>query len=87
MPLFNVFSRMVKALSEAMDSNVSSEWKGEPTVEDVLQAQSILLACGLPQELIDSIIDMAEYWPHTTSFPSEPHTICADENRLIVSMS
>lgn len=39
-----------------------------PTVEDVLVVKDILTDVSpLPLEIIDAIIDHAEYWPHTTS--------------------
>lgn len=35
-----------------------------PSVQDVLEVRDILLARALPVELVDPIIDAAEYWPH-----------------------
>lgn len=38
-----------------------------PTVEDVLEVKDILGdAAKLPIEIIDNIIDFAEYWPRTS---------------------
>ncbi len=40
----------------------------EPTVLDVLVVKAMLQkAMRLPGELIDLVIDQAEYWPHTTA--------------------
>lgn len=41
----------------------------DPTVEDVFRVKAILQAATpLPLEIVDTIIDHAEYWPRTTSF-------------------
>lgn len=53
----------------------------QPSLEDVLTVKNILFTlrpeCPLPLELIDSIIDLSEYWPHTTTtgffFPGHPN--------------
>lgn len=38
----------------------------EPSYADVLVAKALLQRCGrLPLELVDDIVDMAEYWPKT----------------------
>ncbi|TVY43765.1 hypothetical protein LSUB1_G001253 [Lachnellula subtilissima] len=40
----------------------------QPSVEDVLQVkQSLFKELHLPIELVEVVIDVAEYWPHTTS--------------------
>ncbi|KAM7201943.1 hypothetical protein V8F20_004651 [Naviculisporaceae sp. PSN 640] len=40
----------------------------EPTVLDVIVVKEMLhKALNLPPELVDSIVDLAEYWPHTTT--------------------
>lgn len=65
-----------------------------PAVEDVLIVKNILQIRGrLPIELIDCIIDYAEYWPHTTTFTTAPQTASGQvrgrlnliENQLAVS--
>lgn len=41
----------------------------DPTVEDVFLVKAIFKAATpLPLEIVDTIIDHAEYWPRTTSF-------------------
>src|SRR5580700_11294969 len=37
-----------------------------PSPNDVLEVKNILQVHALPLEIIDTIIDYAEYWPHTT---------------------
>ena len=40
----------------------------EPSILDVLVVKAMLCkAWTLPVELVDTILDLAEYWPHTTS--------------------
>jgi hypothetical protein len=40
----------------------------EPTVTDVFDVRDMMIkSLGLPLELIEAIIDAAEYWPHTTA--------------------
>ncbi|KAH8819041.1 hypothetical protein F5884DRAFT_759280 [Xylogone sp. PMI_703] len=60
----------------------------EPTVSDVLMVKRLILHVSeLPLELVDLIIDYAEYWPHTTT-PALLEFIRAyangDENKMIV---
>lgn len=41
-----------------------------PTIQDVLQVKALLQRASiavLPLEVIDMIIDFAEYWPHTSN--------------------
>jgi len=41
----------------------------EPTIKDVLVVKAMLkTALRLPLEIVDSIVDHAEYWPHTSSY-------------------
>lgn len=40
----------------------------EPSVADVLVVKAMLTkALSLPPELVDAVVDIAEYWPHTTT--------------------
>jgi hypothetical protein len=40
----------------------------EPTIADVLVVKAMLTkGLSLPIEIIDTIVDLAEYWPHTTA--------------------
>lgn len=72
----------------------------EPQVLDVIVVKAMLVnGLHLPPELVDSIIDHAEYWPHTstevnfTKHPSGFHTVGFlttaedSENELLVSPS
>ncbi|KII91278.1 hypothetical protein PLICRDRAFT_38012 [Plicaturopsis crispa FD-325 SS-3] len=60
---------MGSAFSTTIDSD--AEWHG-PSVEDVLSVKSMLgtgadaIRPPLPIELIDIIMDLAEYWPHSS---------------------
>ncbi|KAK0628255.1 hypothetical protein B0T17DRAFT_491337 [Bombardia bombarda] len=55
------------------NSNSTSKEKAmagtyEPTVIDVVVVKAMLTkALILPPEIVDSIVDLAEYWPHTTT--------------------
>ncbi|KAK4119333.1 hypothetical protein N657DRAFT_581874 [Parathielavia appendiculata] len=56
----------------------------DPSVVDVLVVKAMLKkALSLPPEIIDSIVDLAEYWPHTTSEVSfePPMTACGGLGR------
>jgi hypothetical protein len=74
--LWNMFTRH-RVIRPAADGPSPPEPQREPereptqyhpTVEDVLQAKSILLAiASFPLELVDTIIDVAEYWPCSTT--------------------
>jgi hypothetical protein len=60
-----------------------------PSVSDVLDVKSYLFKrFDLPIELIDTIIDTAEYWPHTSTITDHSTMIRAQrdrENQFIVS--
>ncbi|KAK3694233.1 hypothetical protein B0T22DRAFT_65038 [Podospora appendiculata] len=46
----------------------SSESSYEPSVLDVLVVKAMMnRALGLPREVVDGIVDLAEYWPHTST--------------------
>ncbi|KAK3336377.1 hypothetical protein B0T19DRAFT_396133 [Cercophora scortea] len=51
------------------DSNpINMEHTYEPSVLDVLVVKAMMnRALGLPREVIDGIVDLAEYWPHTST--------------------
>jgi hypothetical protein len=62
----------------------------EPSVEDVFSVKTMLAGSfELPLELVDTIIDHAEYWPHTSVIrKGEDFTIRAGaghENQFLVS--
>jgi len=53
-----------------------------PSVNDVMSVKSFMFELfNLPIELIDSIIDTAEYWPHSTTITSDGTTIRAQRDR------
>jgi len=60
-----------------------------PSVQDVLDIKTFLFEkSALPVELLDTIIDYAEYWPHTTVKTTTSTSVMAGanrENRFIVS--
>ena len=68
-----------------------------PTADEVVEVKQLLLeSVKLPLELIDCIVDMAEYWPHTSSVlrrrtedgAEDPLYVRAgdpNENQLLVS--
>ncbi|CAG8955753.1 hypothetical protein HYFRA_00011619 [Hymenoscyphus fraxineus] len=53
---------------ESSEDSSTDDTEYSPTVEDVLDVKQIFVERDIPLELIDSIIDFAEYWPHTSSF-------------------
>lgn len=61
-----------------------------PSVNDVMDVKGCLFEeFGLPIELIDTLIDYAEYWPHTTNVTSTSTIIRAQrdrENQFIVGI-
>src|SRR4051812_24918155 len=66
----------------------------QPSIEDVLTVKDVFLSLlpetPLPLELIDAIIDLAEYWPHTsTTLPPDRRETYVraggdDENRFML---
>jgi len=60
------------------DASVSEEAPASrylPTVKDVMVVKAMLLkAISLPIEIVDLVLDHAEYWPHTTAFV-QPHPL------------
>jgi len=61
-----------------MDQAFSSD-RYQPSIEDVLRVKDILMSVqksnSLPIELVDNIIDHAEYWPHSTTTTFEGQDI------------
>lgn len=73
---------------------VYSSDRYKPSVSDVLAVKEALHnKSKLPYELVDTIVDIAEYWPHTTTKTmfSKPTSVIAgrsrEEERFIVSLS
>jgi hypothetical protein len=61
----------------------------KPSVEDVLSVKEFLGSISsFPLELIDTVIDFAEYWPHTSTAITTPTSARAQnqENILVVCM-
>ena len=63
--------------------------ENSPSVQDVLDVKAFLFEkTALPVELLDTIIDYAEYWPHTTVKTTTSTSVMAGamrENQFIVS--
>jgi hypothetical protein len=64
----------------------------EPTLTEVLVLKEKLQQkTRLPIELIESIVDLAEYWPHTSSIFNERKNVIAGteekESQFVVSVS
>lgn len=58
-----------------------------PSVKDVLHVKNLLhIISSFPIELIDKIIDFAEYWPHSTTSTSSRIRIGhgSNENQYVV---
>jgi hypothetical protein len=65
MSVWNLFSTLSSALLGAMAATPD---RYTPSVQDVIVVKQILTKKGkLPLELIDTIIDFAEYWIKTTT--------------------
>lgn len=66
--LQSVVAGPIRWLTGAGSSADSDEGPYEPDVMDVLVVKAMLInGLHLPPEIVDCIIDQAEYWPHTTS--------------------
>lgn len=60
---------------------VYSPERYKPSVDEVMAVKEALHEKSmLPFELVDSIVDMAEYWPHTTTTNQQLTTIRAGRN-------
>ncbi len=54
--------------SEGSDAESLGSSNYASSVADVLVTKALLQRAGqLPLELVDAIVDMAEYWPHTST--------------------
>jgi hypothetical protein len=57
--------------TQPTDNTTAPDTEGsahEPTIADVLVVKAMLAkGLSLPAEIIDTIVDFAEYWPHTTA--------------------
>jgi hypothetical protein len=64
----------------------------QPSVSDVITVKEALhKKSTLPYELVDAVIDFAEYWPHTSTITQQPTIVQTGRNqeheRFIVSRS
>ncbi|AEO54578.1 hypothetical protein MYCTH_2297284 [Thermothelomyces thermophilus ATCC 42464] len=56
------------------ESTTAAQGPYEPSVADVLVTKAMLCkALRLPPEIVDTIVDHAEYWPHTTTRVDYPN--------------
>jgi len=62
------YSTWAAGRMSADNSAVAGKAPHEPSVADVLVTKAMLnKALALPPEIVDTIVDLAEYWPHTTT--------------------
>lgn len=55
-------------MTGSQDTSTGTTSTYEPSVADVLVVKCMLTkSLNLPPEIIDTIADLAEYWPHTTT--------------------
>ena len=94
--IFNLVSQAVfGSASGTMDGQTQnnalprSADRYRPSAQDVFSVKQHLIDLRLPLELVDSIIDHAEYWPHIKSVRGGTQLSVragsANENRFIVS--
>ena len=84
--LLSLPTRFLKAISESPEAPRVYE----PTVEDVVSVKTFFFKkYALPIELLDAIIDFAEYWPHTTTKLTQQTSIRSGsrEDQMLVGYS
>lgn len=82
--VFGSFSAM--AGNDLANSISYSADRYRPSPQDVLAVKRDLLTLRLPLELIDTIIDHGEYWPHVKMVrEGTALTVRNDDNRFVVS--
>jgi len=73
------------------DSSDTSAGDYQPSPFDVIAVKTMFLKrYSLPNELLDAIIDFAEYWPHTTSKMASETLVRSGsdhENKMLVRNS
>jgi hypothetical protein len=72
-------------MANTMSSSTTEAF--EPTIVDVLVVKAMLnRAFALPVEIANSVLDMAEYWPHTSTVELVRRTMhgSRNENELLV---
>jgi hypothetical protein len=89
-PILPAFPESTEPKTSSSSGSTAPEEDGVfyPSMEDVLQVRDILRragpreATGLPNEVVDMIVDDAEYWPSVaTKLESTPFGIGADGDR------
>lgn len=92
-PISPAFSESSEPKTSSSSGSAVLEDDGSfyPSMEDVLQVRDILRRAGphadtgLPDEVVDMIVDEAEYWPSvTTRLESTPFAIGKDGDRECV---
>lgn len=88
MSVWNLFTTLSTALLGTMAATPDQY---APNIEDILAVKQILIEKGkLPLELVDTIIDFAEYWVKTTTCRTNGevsiHAGREHENKLLVSV-
>lgn len=90
--VYSYISQAVFGSSSAMAANSTnsipySADRYRPSPQDVLAVKQNLLSLRLPLELIDTIIDHGEYWPHVKVVrEGTALTVRNDDNRFVVSL-
>lgn len=57
--------------SDTAANSSAKSFPYEPSITDVLVTKAMLTkALSLPPEIVDTVVDLAEYWPHTTTASS-----------------
>lgn len=74
--MFSAFARFLLPLADLpADSTMSPAAPFKPTVLDVLVVRAMLNASlPIPAELVDTIIEQAEYWAHSQTQTDHPST-------------
>jgi hypothetical protein len=88
--IFNTLSTALRELQ--MDDTKTPPAPYQPSVGDVLAVKDVLFnKLNLPLEIVDFMIDFAEYWPHTSTIRSGDGELKVragqhlNENQLVVS--
>ena len=92
---FNSIKAALSQLSVAADLNYPSSYSVsdkklyDPSPRDVIIVRYLLrVIASLPLELIDTIIDLAEYWPCVSTINTTNHNVRSsqnDGNKFVVS--
>jgi hypothetical protein len=89
--VFNTLSRALFGMDTVTEKATGPH---EPSIDDVLDMKDFFLKnAKLPIEIIDLIVDFAEYWPHTTTIRTGEGDFRVRggdsklENKLLVGLS